>query len=72
MKEFHIRAYGRTELAQVYSPDLSSKGAYNRLMAWIHFNPELTARLKQLSNNPRSRIFTPAQVQAIVDILGEP
>ena len=41
-------------------------------MAWIHFNPELTARLKQLSNNPRSRIFTPAQVQAIVDILGEP
>ena len=31
MKEFRIRAYGRMELAQLYSPELTSIAAYRKM-----------------------------------------
>ena len=57
MNSFEIRTYGRTELAQLYCPDLY---------------PGLRAGLSTLGLSPRSRSYTPAQVSLIVGALGEP
>ena len=34
MKEFTIRAYGRMELAQLYSPELTDIAAYRKMKKW--------------------------------------
>ena len=39
---FHLRAYGRTELAQAYNPHLSPGAAWQKLSLWIHLYPDLT------------------------------
>lgn len=72
MDKYHVRVYGRTELAQVYFPWMNPCAAYRKLMAWINGCPELAKVLKRLGNNPRRRTFTPAEVSAIFDLLGEP
>lgn len=72
MEEFKIRSYGRTELAQLYSPDITPSAAYQKLVRWIRLNPSLRARLAALGTSPRSRTFTPAQVRTIISTLGEP
>jgi hypothetical protein len=64
---FKIRSYGRTELAQLYAPDLQPESAYRRLMKWLRLNP----RLRHLAAQ-RERSFSPAQVAKIVKVLGEP
>ena len=66
-KTFRIRTYGRTELAQLYAPDLQPQSAYLRLMKWLRLNP----RLRHLAAK-RERCFTPAQVAKIIEVLGEP
>ena len=35
MTEFKIRAYGRMELAQLYSPTLTDIAAYRKMKKWI-------------------------------------
>ena len=35
MTEFKIRAYGRMELAQLYSPQLTDIAAYRKMKKWI-------------------------------------
>lgn len=71
--EFRIREYGRTELAQIYAPDITPRSAWKKLKGWIGYHPELPWRLAQLGYRAeRQRTFTPAQVRAIVDALGEP
>ena len=75
MKEidnFKIRTYGRTELAMLYSPDINPESAYIKLNRWIDRYPGLRRKLKKLGHSQNSRQFTPAQVQLIVDALGEP
>ena len=57
MNEFKIRAYGRMELAQLYSPELC---------------PGLLQRLYDLGYESKRRSFTPLEVRVIVDALGEP
>ena len=72
MKEFEIRQYGRTELAQFYSPDITPESAWKKLKQWIGHYPGLDGRLRTLGYHPRQRIFTPAQVAVIVEAIGEP
>lgn len=75
MKEqqhFRTRAYGRTELAQLYSPSLAPGAAWRRLAEWIDHYPGLRERLAALGYRPGSRSWTPAQVEAIVEAIGEP
>ena len=73
MKAFIIKQYGRTELAQLYSPDITPEAAWRKLRSWIDYHPQLPETLRQLGYSPgRQRIFTPAQVGAIVEALGEP
>lgn len=70
--KFKVSKYGRTELAQLYSPDISPASAWSKLKKWIELSPGLTERLQSLGYNGTTRSFTPAQVQAIVNALGEP
>jgi len=65
--EFEIRAYGKSELAMMYAPELTESGARNRLRTWFKANPRLRYLLKV-----NGKIFTPRQVRKIVDEVGEP
>lgn len=69
---FRIRAYGRTELAQRYFPDLLPNSAWHKLKAWIEGCHGLMDRLKAMEYDGKRRTFTPGQVRAIVDYLDEP
>jgi len=69
---FCIRQYGRTELAQLYSPDITPEAAWKKLRLWIIHFPGLTQQLEALGYQSRQRVFTPAQVRAIADAIGEP
>ena len=69
---FRIKEYGRTELAQLYSPDILPESAWKKLKYWISHKPGLPERLSELGYDGSTRSFTPAQVQAIVDGIGEP
>lgn len=63
--EFEIRAYYKTELALIYFPEMSQRGALRRFNKWLKKNPRLAYLLDESD-------FTPRQVQQIVDELGEP
>ena len=51
MSEFKIRAYGRMELAQLYSPQLTGIAAYRKMKKWISLCPGLLQRLYDLCGN---------------------
>ena len=71
-QEFKIRTYGRMELAQTYFPTLLALSAWNILSRWSVIWSLLKKRLAELSDNPLARSWTPRQVEAIVEMLGEP
>jgi hypothetical protein len=71
-EEFKNRAYTKVELACLYNPHMTIPGALRILARWIAGNSQLTAELSALEYNHRNRIYTPRQVKAIVDYLGEP
>ena len=67
MSEFKIRAYGRMELAQLYSPQLTDIAAYRKMKKWIRLCPGLLQRLYDLGYQPNCRSFTPLEVRVIID-----
>ena len=69
---FEVRTYSFQELALSYAPDLSIGAATNRLSQWIRQGKSLKAELLDVGWTPRSKNFTPMQVQVIVDYLGAP
>lgn len=68
---FRIRAYGRTELAEAYSPGITPEAAWRKLRRWIRRVPGLEERIGGLGAG-RPRHFSPAAVRSIVEALGEP
>ena len=71
--EFRVRAYGRTELAVAYCPNITPDAAWEKLKQWIAYCPGLAERLAEAGYRPQSRAgFTPRQVGLIVEALGEP
>ena len=52
MIEFKIRAYGRIELAQLYSSELTSIAAYRKINKWITRCPGIQQRLYDLGYQP--------------------
>lgn len=72
MKTFCIRKYGRTELAQLYCPDITPAAAWRNMRQWIRCFPGLEESLAEHGYTRRCRSFTPAQVRLIVEALGEP
>lgn len=69
---FRIKSYGRTELAQLYNPEVAAETAWRRLRAWIRKSPGMIEHLMQAGYKRGQRTFTPKQVQIIVDGVGEP
>ena len=55
-----------------YAPNLTVQGAVNRLMDWIHHNPELTESLLRTGYRKSQKLLTSLQVRIIFDYLGEP
>lgn len=72
MKEYRIRPYYKSELAEAYAPDICPRAALNRLALWIKKNTALTEALKQTDYRPRQQLFTSRQVALIFEYLGEP
>ena len=71
-KEVRVRPMSKMELAMAYAPNLTPQGAVNRLMDWIHHNPELTESLLRTGYRKSQKLFTSLQVRYIIDYLGEP
>lgn len=69
---FKIRTYGRTELALLYSPNLTSQAAWRKLQSWIELNTVLSDELYHLGYDGSMRSFTPRMVSRIVYHLGYP
>ena len=67
-----IRAYSKSELAQLYAPEVSVESAVARLRRWIEINQPLRHSLSRTGYRPLQRIFTIKQVQLIVEAFGEP
>ena len=72
MEEFIIRTYTKKELALMYFPESYPRTAVNHLMAWIHQCDPLWEELLAMGYHKLSKAFTPKQVKAIVEYLGEP
>lgn len=72
METFHYRMYGKTELALLYCPHLSSSAARRKLMQWIALQPQLVEELHRMGMADNSRCFTPIQVRLIIEAIGEP
>ena len=72
MDEFIIRAYTKKELALMYFPDSSPRTAVSHLMSWIRRCTTLWEQLQAMGYEPTCKTFTPRQVRAIVEQLGEP
>ena len=71
-REWRIRPYYKSELAQAYAPDICPGAALNRLAMWIRTNTQLSEALKQTNYRATQRMFTSRQVALIFEYLGEP
>ena len=72
MDNFIIRAYSKKELALMYFPDSSPHTAVSHLMSWIRRCTQLRQQLQATGYETTCKTFTPRQVKAIVEQLGEP
>lgn len=69
---FKVRAYGYSELAQLYFPSINKKSASWQLRIWLVANGKILEDLKKSGYKEHKRLLTPAQVKIIVDEFGEP
>lgn len=72
LEEFKVRAYGKTELAQLYMPNSEPRCACKILQRWFNINPELTEELNRAGYKKHQKILTPRQVKIIIKYIGEP
>ena len=72
MEEFIIRTYTKKELALMYFPESMPRTAVNHLMARIRLRTPLWDELQKMGYMKTSKAFSPKQVKAIVEYLGEP
>ena len=70
--DFKIRMYTKKELALMYFPESMPRTAVNHLMAWIRLCTPLWDELLKMGYCKTSKSFSPKQVKAIVEYLGEP
>lgn len=70
--DIDIMPMSKQELAQMYAPELTPHAAVNRLMSWIKRHPILFSALMQTGYKKTSKVFSPKQVELIIEYLGEP
>lgn len=56
----------------LYMPGICRSGALKQFNRWIERNARLTAELTETGYDGTERIFTPKQVELIVEYIGEP
>ena len=56
----------------MYFPESMPRTAVNHLMAWIRLCTPLRNELQKIGYKKTSKAFSPKQVKAIVEYLGEP
>lgn len=61
-------AVALADFALRYFPRSTSE----QLRRWMRLNPDLRARLDELHFQPRQRVLTPLQHEAVLRYLGEP
>ena len=67
------KSYGKSELALLYFPEATTPmGALSNLNSWIKGNEELYNELKGCGMPPKSKSFTPREVELIFHYLGDP
>ncbi len=71
-EQFKIRTYGYGELAMLYFPNSTKKCASVQFRRWIVFNKKLESNLIEAGYERGKRVFTPKQVQIIIEALGNP
>ena len=62
----------KSELAHRYCPDQTLDSALKSLREWIKNHPTLSKELEETGYNPKSKRFTPLQVNLIYMRLGVP
>ena len=72
MENFKIRSYSKKELALKFFPDSTPRVAVNHLMSLIRRNDMLWDELQKTGYKNTSKVFTPRQVQTILEWLGPP
>ena len=72
MKDFKIRAYGKSELALLYFPDADPHVAANRLTSWIKRCHELHKKMGSCNISRFAKFYSAEQVRLIIEYLGEP
>ena len=72
IEDFKIRMYTKKELALMYFPESYPRTAVNHLMVWIRRCTPLWNELLDMGYCKTSKSFSPKQVKAIVEYLGEP
>lgn len=72
-EEFVVKPYGKSELGQMYVKNpLSRRAALDWMNREIASYPGLLERLRELGYRRGQRLFTVAQVRAIVEAIGAP
>ena len=69
---FEIKAYLKSDLAQLYFPCLSAEAALRKLRRWINFNPSLHHELYEGPEGKNDQIFSKRQVAGLVKYLERP
>ena len=69
---FEIKAYLKSDLAQLYVPGLSAEAALRKLRRWINFNPSLHHELYEGPEGKNDQIFSKRQVAVLVKYLERP
>ena len=69
---FEIKAYLKSDLAQLYFPCLSAEAALRELRRWINFNPSLHHELYEGPEGKNDQIFSKRQVAVLVKYLERP
>jgi hypothetical protein len=71
-KEFTVKSYPKSELAQLYFPYSEAHVAQNHLNSWIRRCPMLVEALKDCHQSPHAKFYSAKSVRCIVHFLGEP
>lgn len=70
--DLYRRSWSVKELALQYFPNSSPKCAVAQLRVWIMHSSDFSTALTQAGWRRYQKIYTPRQVQIIVNHLGEP
>lgn len=62
----------KSDLAMLYAPELSVRGALHRLYRWMHNDEALMADLRAANYREHSHVLTRRQLEIIYRYLGEP